>query len=213
MVMSVKEAFDIAVEYYSDHPDELAALRKLSEKAWYKVYKRLYDIRNKEKVAAQGKAYYNNNKEACDARNKAWKAANPDKVKASNKAWAAANPDKVKASNKAWAAANPDHRKSYSKNISDETWQEVYKHLGTKCSCPTCTWSSTLALEVDHIIPRKLGLHKDAPRAGVDLRRYIIKNNCWGDFQLLCRNCNMLKHRNGGTCNCGNHSGNSKLLP
>ncbi len=213
MVMSVKEAFDIAVEYYSDHPDELAALYKLNEKAWRKVYKRLYDIRNKEKVKTYRKAWLAANPEKAKASRKAWKAANPDKVKASNKVWAAANPDKKAARNKAWRAANKDkvaaYIKAYQKNEIDETWEEVFKNLGTKCSCPTCTWTSKLALEVDHIIPRKKGPHKDGPRTGVKLRKYIIKNGCWNGFQLLCGNCNRLKHRNGGTCNCGDYSGKS----
>ena len=162
--------------YWQANKDKEAA-RKKAWKAANPDYYKAYRESNREKLAAQGKAYYNNNKEACDARNKAWKAANPDKVKAGKRA--------------------------YNKNKVDETWEEIYKNLGTKCSCKTCRYDSKFGLEVDHIIPAKKGPHSKAPRGGVALRRYIIKHGCWNDFQLLCGSCNKLKHRNGGTCNCG----------
>ncbi len=144
------------------------------------------------------------------AASKKWKAANPDY----KKDYYNNNKESFKARKKVHYQNNKEaykaRDKAYKKNKSDETWGKVYKNLGTTCSCPTCTWPSTLALEIDHIIPAKKGLYKDAPRTGVDLRKYIIKNNCWNDFQLLCANCNKLKHRNGGICNCGDPTRKSR---
>ena len=122
---------------------------------------------------------------------KAWKAANPEKAAAMHRA-----------AQKAYREANKDKEAARMKKESDATWVEIYKNLGTKCSCKTCTYSSKHGLQVDHIIQAKLGLHKDAPRHGLALRRYIIKHQCWNDFQLLCGSCNMLKHQHG-TCICG----------
>ncbi len=205
-------------------PEEVAERRRAknraANKAWYlenkeaiKARSKAYYQNNKEAI----KAYYNNNKEACDARHKAWLAANPDYMKAWNaankdkvKAYYEENKDKIAAAGKIYYENNKDEISAYYKNKVDETWQEVYKHLGTTCSCPTCIWPSKLALEVDHIIPRKKGPHSDAPRGGLELRRYIIKHQCWEDFQLLCSNCNKLKYRNGGTCNCGDPSKRSR---
>ena len=134
---------------------------------------------------------------------KAYYEANKDEIAVRKKAYRKANPDKIAASGKAYRESNKDRIAAYNKNKVDETWVEIYKHLGTKCSCKTCRYDSKFGLEVDHIIPAKKGPHSKAPRGGVALRRYIIKHGCWNDFQLLCGSCNKLKHRNGGTCNCG----------
>ena len=157
-----------------------------------KAYAQAYYSAHPEELVEHRKAKHRD-------RNRKWKADNPDKVKA----YYQNNREAYDARSKAWWNANPDKTAAYRKNKRDETWQEVYKHLGRKCSCKTCTWASSLALEIDHILPVKQGRHSKAPRGGVDLRKYIINNNCWEDFQLLCANCNKLKHWNGGTCNCG----------
>ncbi len=187
-------------------PEEIAERRRAMNRA---AYKARYEA-NKEAEKARCKAYYQNNKEAFKARMKDYREANKEDIKA----YYQNNKEAFKARNKAWSDANSEKvaasKKIYQKKESDETWGEIYKHLGTKCSCPTCTWPSTLALEVDHIIPRKKGPHKDFRRGGVYLRKYIIKNNCWEDFQLLCANCNKLKHRNGGICNCGDPTRKSR---
>ena len=170
--------------YYEANKDEIAVRKKAYRKA------------NPDKIAASGKAYRESNKEKEAARHKAYYEANKDELAA-----------RMKDYNKAYYEANKEaenaRSKAYHKNAQDESWEEIYKHLGTKCSCPTCRYDSKLGLEVDHIIPVKQGPHKDAPKTGVRLRRYIIKNNCWDDFQLLCGSCNKLKHWNGGVCNCG----------
>ncbi len=204
MVMSVNEAFDIA--------EQKRARRKAKKRAAHKKWK----AANKEKEAARMKDYYNNNKEACDARHKAWCDANPEKAKAckraAHKAWCDANPEKAKACKRAaykkWKAANPDYHKAYHAELR----KIIFEHYDNKCSCPTCKSGPNIELEIDHIIPFAEGLHKHAPRSGHSLWLYIIKNECWNDFQILCKACNTRKHWNGGTCNCGVHSGKSKLL-
>ncbi len=179
--------------------------RKEYKKAWYEANKdeiaargKAYREANKDKIAARAKAWYEANKDEIAARRK----ANPDKMVAYYKAYKESNKDKIAAQNKAYRAENKDKIAAYHKNKEDETWQEVYKHLGTKCSCPTCTYSSKHGLQVDHILPRNIGPHKDGPRGGLALRKYIIKHQCWNDFQLLCGSCNQLKHQYG-TCICG----------
>ena len=158
-----------------------------------------------EQRKAKQRAYYQNNKEDILAQGKAYRKANPDY----DKARYLENKEDILARCKAYGESNKDRIAARNKNKSDETWEEIYKHLGTTCSCPTCIWPSKLALEVDHILPVKQGPHKDAPRTGVALRKYIIKHQCWDDFQLLCANCNRLKHHHG-ICNCGDPTRKSR---
>ena len=70
---------------------------KSSCKMCTKVYKRIYDEKNKDKT----KVHYKENK---------------DEIKASNKAWKAKNKDKVKSYNKVYKTKNKDKRNTYQRN-------------------------------------------------------------------------------------------------
>tara|TARA_R110000822_G_scaffold3148_5_gene14212 strand:+ start:607 stop:1173 length:567 start_codon:yes stop_codon:yes gene_type:complete len=87
---------------------------------------------NKEKTAA----YYEANKEKKAAYHKAWHKANKEKRAAYNKDWAAANKEKRKekraANNKAWREANPDKSNAYSARRRALKLKLIPKHL-KKC--------------------------------------------------------------------------------
>ena len=134
---------------------------------------------------------------------KAWRADNPDY----HKAYRESHPEKAAASYKAWYNANPEKAAASTKAYQAETKQIILDHYGSRCNCPTCKSGPNLVLEVDHIIPFAESPHKHAHRSGPALWLYIIKHQCWEDFQLLCRSCNRLKHHHG-TCNCGITLGN-----
>lgn len=70
--------------------------------------------------------------------------------------------------------------------------------LGGVCSC--CGETEFLFLQIDHInndghIDRKNGINSQ------QLARKVIRENYPSDkYQILCANCNIGKHLNGGTC-------------
>ena len=69
------------------------------QKAWYEA--------NREKIAAQQKAYREANREKIAAQQKAYREANREKIAAQQKAYREANREKVAAQQKAYREANP----------------------------------------------------------------------------------------------------------
>lgn len=82
--------------------------------------------------------------------------------------------------------------------IRNEDRQNVMDHYGGKCIC--CGESEILFLTIDHIYGGGNQHRKDIKKWGSGFYKWLIKENFPNDFQLLCHNCNMGKHRNGGIC-------------
>jgi hypothetical protein len=71
---------------------------------------------------------------------------------------------------------------------------------GFKCAC--CGETEPLFLSIDHIDNngsemRRNGIHG---RSGTQFYQWLRKNGFPDGFQVLCMNCNVGKHRNGGVC-------------
>lgn len=71
---------------------------------------------------------------------------------------------------------------------------------GYKCAC--CGETEPLFLTIDHIENngaemRKTGVHS---RGGTQFYQWLRMNKFPDGFQVLCMNCNLGKHRNGGVC-------------
>lgn len=71
---------------------------------------------------------------------------------------------------------------------------------GYKCSC--CGETEPLFLTIDHVENngaemRKNGVHS---RGGTQFYQWLRRNGFPDGFQVLCMNCNLGKHRNGGVC-------------
>lgn len=71
---------------------------------------------------------------------------------------------------------------------------------GYKCAC--CGETEPLFLTIDHVENdgaemRKSGVHS---RGGTQFYQWLRKNEFPDGFQVLCMNCNLGKHRNGGIC-------------
>lgn len=76
----------------------------------------------------------------------------------------------------------------------------VYGHYGGyRCSC--CSETEPLFLTIDHI-DSKGNVHRRETGcgSGSTFYRWLIKNDFPEGFQVLCFNCNVGKHRNGGVC-------------
>jgi hypothetical protein len=75
---------------------------------------------------------------------------------------------------------------------------ECFVAYGGKCAC--CGETEPLFLEIDHINGGG-GKHRKEVPGGTAIYMWLREQGYpKGEFQLLCRNCNYGKHRNGGIC-------------
>lgn len=131
-----------------------------------------YAERNKERIAAQKRAYYLANKERIDAHNKAYAKNNKEVINKACRKWRASNPDKHKAAVYAWRDEN---RGAYNalcamtkevrsfrvpKWLSEDShWiiKEIYELAELRTKMLGFSW------HVDHIVPlqgkKVSGLH------------------------------------------------------
>lgn len=85
--------------------------------------------------------------------------------------------------------------------LDAELKRQVYAaYGGYKCAC--CGATEPTFLSIDHINNdgaemRKKGIHG---RGGTNFYQWLRKNGFPAGFQVLCMNCNVSKHRNGGVC-------------
>lgn len=88
-----------------------------------------------------------------------------------------------------------------SMRLNAELRETVFKaYGGYKCAC--CGETEPLFLTIDHVNNdgaemRQNGTHS---RGGTQFYQWLRKNNFPEGFQVLCMNCNLGKHRNGGVC-------------
>jgi len=78
---------------------------------------------------------------------------------------------------------------------------QILEHYGAKCAC--CGKLQALFLDVDHIENDGAQHRRSISRegfSGPSFYCWLLRNHFPAGFQLLCRNCNWGKHRNGGTC-------------
>lgn len=82
----------------------------------------------------------------------------------------------------------------------------IIQHYGGKCAC--CGEAELFFLAIDHINGggnqhrRQIGNNKNnrCGSSSTQFYKWVEKNNFPEGFQVLCHNCNMGKHLNGGIC-------------
>lgn len=74
----------------------------------------------------------------------------------------------------------------------------VFDHYGSVCGC--CGEAEIVFLALDHINNDGASQRKTDNKAGSLLYEFILKNGFPDDLQLLCHNCNLGRHINGGIC-------------
>lgn len=72
----------------------------------------------------------------------------------------------------------------------------IIQHYGGKCKL--CGEKDITVLSIDHIEGRGTEHRRELKKQGTTTYRWLIKNNYPDGFQVLCFNCNMKKHLNGG---------------
>lgn len=108
----------------------------------------------------------------------------------------------------ALAAMTPEEQAEFRKREAEKSIrlnailrEQVFAaYGGYKCSC--CGETEPMFLSIDHVNNdgaemRKNGVHS---RGGSPFYQWLRKNGFPDGFQVLCMNCNVGKHRNGGIC-------------
>jgi hypothetical protein len=80
----------------------------------------------------------------------------------------------------------------------DENREAVIQHYGGKCV--ECEESRPTCLAIDHIEGGGNTHRRKIGKWGSGFFKWLVDNNFPEGFQILCHNCNMGKHLNGGKC-------------
>lgn len=95
-----------------------------------------------------------------------------------------------------WYQGSPTQAKDKIKR--DEHRKNALQHYGNKCAC--CGETEPYFLAIDHI-DGDGNAHRDRiGKYGSGFFKWLIDNDFPEGFQVLCHNCNMGKHLNGGVC-------------
>jgi hypothetical protein len=160
--------------------NEQARLRRLKNPEKFKKYQKEWNEKNPDNLKKSQKKYYHNNKEARRANSKKWEINNRER----------------------YLKRAKDYNKLHSKDKQE--WNKnkrllVLSHYSKILSksnipiCMNCGLNGIEFLHIDHIegIKNKEVKHI---RAGSNLINYLIRENFPKGYQVLCGNCNWLKH-------------------
>ena len=142
--------------------------------------------------------YRERNREKFNQRMRDWREANRDKAREQSREWR----------NRKIAAATPEELESIRKAESEKTKrnqdrcrdQVFAAYGGYKCRC--CGETEQMFLSIDHVHnngaeERKAGLYKGS---GTGFYLWLRKSGFPPGYQVLCMNCQIGKHKNGGVC-------------
>lgn len=85
-----------------------------------------------------------------------------------------------------------ENRRIYNKRCREKVRREAYDHYGKECV--VCGYDEDIrALTIDHIDEDGAEHRRNAGGTG-DIHSWLKVNNYPPNFQVLCRNCNWIKH-------------------
>ena len=150
--------------------------------------------RNREAAAR----YRERNREKFNQRMRDWREANRDKAREHAREWrdrkiANGTPEEVAA----LRAAESEKTKRAQTICKDHVFAA---YGGYKCNC--CGETESMFLSIDHVDnngaqERKSGLYSGS---GYGFYRWLRKTGFPPGYQVLCMNCQVGKHKNGGVC-------------
>lgn len=130
--------------------------------------------------------------------NKQYREKNREKILEYNRNWRKNNREKYNLYNRNYWKKNKHKYKNNRKIVREEKRQLCLIHYGgspPKCSC--CDETIYEFLTIDHIHNNGKEHRKKIGGAGINLYRWLIKNNFPDGFQVLCYNCNWGKFKRG----------------
>jgi hypothetical protein len=142
-------------------------------------YDRQYYARNRERLRAANKAYYEKHAEELREYQHKYREQNYEKCLAANRA-----------AGKKWRDANPEESRAQSKKYGWKLKLEVIAAYGGKCTC--CGEATPEFLGIDHIYG---GGRKHRAVLRGHRFYYWLKQQGFpkDEYQLHCHNCNMAK--------------------
>ena len=154
------------------------------------------DKRAKNREAAA--RYRERNREKVNQRMRDWRDANREKAREHSREWrnrkiANGTPEEV--------AAIRGAESEKTKRNQDRCREQVFEaYGGYKCNC--CGETERMFLSIDHVHndgaeQRKAGLYGGS---GTAFYIWLRKNKFPEGYQVLCMNCQVGKHKNGGVC-------------
>jgi hypothetical protein len=154
--------------------------------------------RRKAKNREAAARYRERNRERFNQRMRDWRAANLEKSRGHAREWrnrklANASPEEEAAIRAAESAKT--------KRAQAQCRDEVFTaYGGYRCAC--CGETERLFLSIDHINndgaeERKSGKYSGS---GYGFYRWLRKSGFPSGYQVLCMNCQVGKHKNGGVC-------------
>jgi hypothetical protein len=175
--------------------------------------------KNKERMDAQSSKWAKDNSGLVNQRARKHRADNLEDARKYGREWHRNNPIKSKAQGKRYYHSHKVERKAnsvqwieknrerylnqqveYNKDNSERKYEIRFADRMVVLSyysiepypiCARCGEKEIGFLEIDHI----KGVIEDDGRGGNALVKYIINNNFPENYQVLCTNCNWLKHR------------------
>lgn len=142
--------------------------------------------------------------ECTKARHQLWYEKNREKQLDAVRRNYEANKEAKLVYQKKWAEENKEKRVGYAERTARKLRDDVFRAYGGKCVCPGCGERNMLFLTIDHVHGKGnqhrkevLGSHL---KAGVHTYVWLRQQGYPKGFQILCFNCNMGRHRNGGIC-------------
>ncbi len=141
--------------------------------------------------------------------NKAYYRKNRRRMLIATKKWQKKNPEKVKIAREKYDKQNPGWKNKYYQENQERLLRKNYErtqklrrqvlehYSGKPSKCKLCSYDKIECLDLDHIQGGGNKLRKENPRFNYySWWKWIINNNYPKGFQVLCRNCNWLKHIN-----------------
>jgi hypothetical protein len=150
--------------------------------------------RNREAAAR----YRERNREKVNLRMRDWRENNREKSREHAREW---RNRKIANSSSEETAAFRAAENAKTKRSQDRCREQVFAaYGGYKCSC--CGETEPMFLSIDHVDndgakERKSGLYAGS---GSAFYGWLRKNDFPAGYQVLCMNCQIGKHKNGGVC-------------
>lgn len=94
--------------------------------------------------------------------------------------------------------AHPEERKVHDRKYHSKLKKKVFDYYGYVCNC--CGESTEKFLAVDHVNGDGAKHRRGNSWGSTAIYRDIVKQGFPSDYQILCHNCNIGRHLNGGIC-------------
>lgn len=148
------------------------------------TYSQEYYRKNKERHLKFCKKYYLEDKENHKKRSVKWQKDHPEAVKEMRKRTYLKNKEKANARSRAYTLRR--------------RIQVLEAYGGKSPKCKICKCKEVKLLHLDHIYNDGAKDRKEIGKLGAGFYGWLIKNNYPNKdrFQILCKNCNWLKHTN-----------------